>query len=131
MTETDWAIERVVRVVDGDTFDVILSRTLGELDGFDISATSKPTKPARLRPIHLDTPEEEDAEGYDEATADATNWLRVTELGCRLRVVTYGKDSFGRYLSDVYVDGDRANTFSRHMLEDANNGNGWPAYTGR
>lgn len=124
MTDVDWAIERVVRVVDGDTIDVILSRPVGEIDGFEITATSLPDRPARLSPLHLDTPEEGDP-GYGAAARDAADWFRYQSFHGGVRVTTYGKkDSFGRYLCDIYSVIDRADTFSRHMLTSA----GWPPY---
>ena len=132
VTGTDWEIVRVAHMVDGDTFDVILSRPVGVIDGFQLTATSLADKPARLRVLHLDTPEEGDA-GYHEATSDAKDWLYSWDpsVDGGLRVKTYGKDSFGRYLSDVYPVSEPDETFSRYMLLHANDGHGWPPYTGK
>lgn len=79
-------------VVDGDTLDV-------QLDvGFDFRTDQ------RLRLYGIDTPER-GRPGYMEAKA----WLQERTLFKPIQVITYKKDSFGRWLSIVYADGENLN----------------------
>jgi endonuclease YncB( thermonuclease family) len=115
VADVDWSIDSVVKIVDGDTLDVVLSRVVGEVDGWTLSASG----PARLRLIHLDTPERGEP-GYAEATEDLRLWVRQFDAvnGHHLRAITSGKDVFGRYLADVYVVGRRADTASDYMVRE-------------
>lgn len=122
----DWAVEEVVHVVDGDTVDVVLSRVVGELDGFDLVARSHGK--TRLRLVHLDTPERGKA-GYNQATQELADWLSTASSWAGLRVATQVKpDAFGRLLADIYSAADRAATASDFMVRDANHGAGWPVW---
>lgn len=61
----------------------------------------------RHRLIIVDTPERGEP-GHDEAKLALSTWL--TERAGRLRVIDYKIDSFGRYLSDVFVPGEESAT---------------------
>jgi endonuclease YncB( thermonuclease family) len=121
----DWEVLSVQKVVDGDTVDLLVRRDIGQVDQFAISATGI----IRCRLVHLDTPERGEP-GHDEAMDDLEDWLSEFDKSVDggLRVVTQGKDSFGRYLSDVYAAYDRADTASDFMVREANNGAGWPVW---
>lgn len=117
----------VAHIVDGDTFDALVQDPdVGEVDGWKLKAE----KVIRIRLIHLDTPEKGDP-GYREAGVDLALFLGQ-ELGWSgLKVLAQvKKDSFGRYLSDVYSASDRSVTASDYMVREANNGHGWPVWTG-
>jgi micrococcal nuclease len=94
----------LVRVVDGDTIDVDLDL------GFDRIRTRQ-----RLRLLGVDTPERGQP-GF----VEATDWTRDMLSGAsRIIVNTVRKDSFGRWLATVWVDGVNLND----ELASA----GWPA----
>lgn len=79
-------------VVDGDTMDV-------DIDvGFDFFSKQ------RLRLYGVDTPER-NMDGFKEAT----DFVKMMVLGKEVQVTTYKKDSFGRWLSIVRVDGVNLN----------------------
>lgn len=122
----EFAVLDVHHVVDGDTVDLlVLDEDAGEIDGWKLQAT----KVIRCRLVHLDTPED-DEPGYDEAADELGDWLmgfdRSVDGG--LRVWTQGKDSFGRYLSDIYHAYNRDDTASLYMVTNANEGKGWPVW---
>jgi endonuclease YncB( thermonuclease family) len=118
----------VTHIVDGDTFDALVQDDdVGEIDGWKLSGQ----KVIRIRLIHLDTPEK-GKPGYEQAGSELREWLE-TELGYwgTLTVLAQvKKDSFGRYISDVFPSYDRARTASEHMLTEANNGQGWDVWLG-
>lgn len=86
----DYRLESIIRVIDGDSLILVTHTEVGR------------TRPWRHRLILLDTPERGEA-GYTEATTALREWL-ASNVGT-LRVTDYKIDSFGRYLSDVYVPG--------------------------
>lgn len=119
----DWEVLEVHGVIDGDTADLRVRRNVGTLDGFDIDATGI----IRARLVHLDTPEE-GKPNYERATDELFDWLHQWDKSVDggLRVTTQGKDSFGRYLSDVYAAADRSLTASDYMIRVGH----WPVFTG-
>lgn len=123
---THWTVDRVTKVVDGDTVRVHRSRKLAYLDGIEILARDATPDgvipygvPVRL--VNLDTPERGEA-GYEQAREDLREWL-MENLPV-LRVITYPGGGFDRLLGDIYVAGDIGNTATQHMLRDK----GWPPY---
>lgn len=81
-----------INVVDGDTIDV-------DIDvGFDFSTVQ------RLRLEGIDTPERNEP-GY----GTAKQFVIDKCYGREIQVVTYKKDSFGRWISTVFVDGENLN----------------------
>lgn len=113
----------VAHMVDGDTFDALVrANDVGEVDGWKLSGE----KVIRIRLIHLDTPEKKDP-GYQQARVDLADWLDTRLFVGGLRVLAQAKkDSFGRYISDVYVIADRAQTASDYMVRER----GWDVWTG-
>ena len=92
-----------LRAVDGDTIDV-------ELDhGFERMRSTR-----RLRLLGVDTPER-GQQGYHEATALTFDQLEAAQ---EIIVRTVSKDSFGRWLAEVWCDGVSLN----QQLIDR----GWP-----
>ena len=80
----------LVRVIDGDTIDVDIDL------GFDKIRTRQ-----RLRLLGVDTPEKGEV-GYSEAThATGSRLWPAAEI----IVHTVRKDSFGRWLANVWYDG--------------------------
>jgi micrococcal nuclease len=85
-----------VNVVDGDTIDCEVRL------GFDVK-----TEPIRFRLIGINTPEvhgETKEEGED-----AADFVREWLEGEKVVIVSHKKDSFGRWLADVYIDGQHVN----------------------
>jgi endonuclease YncB( thermonuclease family) len=95
----DYAVVRVLRVLDGDTLDAVLDLGLG------VSLTE------RLRVLGVDTPER-GKPGAVEATRYTTTWLTIAHIKGGLRVATHKTDSFGRYLADAYD-----NTTGEHLAD--------------
>lgn len=101
---------RVVRVVDGDTIDVIFSMGFGIMYGNEGA-------PVRLRLAGIDTPEtygvKKDSEEYRAGMAAKNRVLEWMEDVERMVVIKTERDKtgkFGRYLAWVYPDpafGDR------------------------
>jgi endonuclease YncB( thermonuclease family) len=73
-----------VRVVDGDTIDVIEWR------------------PIRLRLLGVDTPERSDRAKWEEATKFTEAWIVSAQERGNVRVQTAAKDAFGRELAWVW-----------------------------
>jgi endonuclease YncB( thermonuclease family) len=124
---TDWAIDAVPRIVDGDTIRVIRSRIVGQTDDQLIVARDRHRNGMAIRLVTLDTPERGEP-CYTDARDDVARWL--LEHAGRLRIETWPGGGFDRLLGDVYVAGDRADTLSQWMLRYGNRGQGWDAYTG-
>jgi micrococcal nuclease len=92
---------KIIRVVDGDTVDV-------ELDlGFNTFTRQ------RLRMLGYDAPERKQP-GFELATTYFRNCL----TGTSLVVHTTKRDSFGRWLAWVYVDGDNVSALMDSFLKD-------------
>lgn len=109
----------LTRVVDGDSCRGNLSRVLADLDGWEITARTLRDVPVRL--INLDTPERGEP-GWAQAKIDLIVWFTAHPQNS---IRTYGKDSFGRFLGDVY-DTVSGETATEWMLRDR----GWLPYSG-
>lgn len=95
--EYDYEVREVVKVVDGDTFDLIVD------PGFRLSFAG------RFRLLGWDTPELRRGSDYERergkvATEAATAWF--TEHAGDVRVLTAKADSFGRWLAAPYSPTD-------------------------
>lgn len=86
---------KVLKIVDGDTLDILVDL------GFDVHIKK------RLRMAHLNAPERGTQGGAD-ATAFLVDRL---PLGCDIVVHTVknGTDKWGRYLAEVYIDNKSVN----------------------
>lgn len=121
MATEDWAC-RPQSVTDGDTIRAHLQRELSVINGWALTVHSTDTRGVPLRLTIIDTPERGQP-GYQEAKADLTAWLS-SHLG-RLRCETYESGGWDRLLADIYVDGDRGNTATQHLMQL-----GWDPYVG-
>lgn len=83
---------RLLKVVDGDTIDVMLDL------GFQTHCSQ------RLRLLRVNAPER-GRPGYQEATALTSGLLQEAEIV----VHTERRDSFGRWLAEVWADGGSVN----------------------
>jgi endonuclease YncB( thermonuclease family) len=109
---TAWTVLNVSRVIDGDTVVLTRSREVGEADGLRITATD--INPARMRLVHVDTPERGEV-GWFDAKADLEKWVAANE-SAGLVLYTAGRDNFGRLLGDLKtIGGDSA---SLYMIRD-------------
>lgn len=124
---TDWAIDRVVSVTDGDTVRLVRSRSLGISDGLETFQCDSEPKGVAIRLVNLDTPERGEP-GYTEARDDLDAWLSdpawLAAWRTDLRVITYPGGGFDRLLGDIYMAGDIGNTASQYMLRER----GWLPY---
>jgi len=107
-TDFSYRINKVTKVVDGDTIDVIMDM------GFDIMYKS------RVRLFGIDTPESR-TRNKDEKVRGllAKKYLQeALKAGSKLSIKTY-KDNetgkFGRILGDVFIDGKSVNA---QMVKD-------------
>ena len=125
MTGTEWQVERVEKVTDGDSLRVIRSRIM-RLGDDDFRVTDLKTKPIRL--VWVDTPERGEP-GYADARDDVLEW--VFDHGGNfygddeehpLRVVCYESAGWDRLLGDL-IDAD-GNSCSQWLMAER----GWPAY---
>ena len=87
----DYAVTRVLRVVDGDTIDAVIDL------GLRVTVTE------RLRVLGVQCPESRKP-GGSEATRFTTAWLTIAHVKGGLRVTTHKADSFGRWLADFRDD---------------------------
>jgi endonuclease YncB( thermonuclease family) len=128
---TDWEVEGIVRVVDGDTVRIVRERT-ERIDGLEQTTRdiADPDGDGRVdgvsvRLVNLDTPERGEP-GYSAAKADLARWLE--EHQATMRVRTYGATGgFDRVLGDFYVpgpDGVDLDTASQWMIRER----GWLPY---
>lgn len=95
MADYDYRVEKVLRVVDGDTMDLILSGDFG----FHLTFQAF----VRVRLLDIDTPEKNKPDQHEtamKAQIFTTDWL--TRNIDSLRAATKKEDSFGRWLTVVY-----------------------------
>ena len=118
----DWKVDRIVRVIDGDSLRLVRRRTGIAGDGLGLDIYDTNPDGAAVRLITVDTPERGEA-GYQEAATDVRIWLNThAKLG--FRIETWPDGGFGRVLGDLYVTTDRGNTLSQHLLRNC----GWLPY---
>ena len=72
---TEWRVETVVSVTDGDTVRLRRSRVI-ELDGRTYRITDEDPRGVAVRLTWVDTPERGDA-GYKQAHDELANWVRM------------------------------------------------------
>lgn len=130
-----WRLVRVIKVVDGDTFDAVLRRVLVDEAVLVLDARSRLIEhrekevDARVRVSRVDTPERGEP-GYRAAGADLAFWLG-RHAGEAVEVRAYVDDTFDRLVSDIYPVADPSAGLTGYMLSAANGGAGWPAWVGR
>jgi hypothetical protein len=96
VTGTEWQIDRITKVVDGDTLRVIRSR-IEHMGDHDFRITDVNDIPIRL--VWVDTPERGDHPGWENARQDLAEWIeahgdrRCTTPRRRLRVRRLGSDA--------------------------------------
>lgn len=122
---TEWQVDRIAKVVDGDSIRVVRSRIqlLGD-DPFRVTDPD-PDKGALIRLLWVNTPEVGQPR-FHEARGDLASWVGVrTAMGMPLRLVTYGRETRGgRVLGDL-IDSEGRSASVWLMTE-----RGWPAYEG-
>lgn len=92
MTEYVYDLDKVIHIVDGDTFDAVLSKDLG----FNVRGQAA----VRVRVRGVDTPERGEPL-YTEAKVFTGAWLMAHEGS--IKVETFEKDSWGRWVARVYI----------------------------
>lgn len=103
MDTYDYRVIEVVRIVDGDTYDLTIAL------GFHLTAA------LRFRLAGVNTPEVY-GPNATAAGAEASEFVRAWLEGRRLRARTYKAGAFGRWLADVY-DADTLEDLGRALLE--------------
>lgn len=100
MTEArtwDYRVSELVRTVDGDTYDLILTKVMD----FGFRLIEEKSWGTRFRLYGLDTPETNQT-GGSAATQFAEAWIKVALAEDVCRGQTYMTDHFGRWLIDLY-----------------------------
>jgi endonuclease YncB( thermonuclease family) len=128
VTVTVWQVDRIVRVIDGDSLRVVRSRLAQLGDDWFHLRDADPFDGVPVRLLWVDTPER-GRPGYVEARDDLQAWIaeRSTSnaVGGGLRLVCHYRDAFGRLLADLQdVEGNSA---SQWLMAER----GWPPYGGR
>lgn len=93
----DYRVLEVLRVVDGDTYDLTLSKRMD----FGFRLVEEKRWSTRFRLLGVDTFETNEAGGAG-ATAFADEWIRDAIAEDVLRGQTFKSDNFGRWLIDLY-----------------------------
>ncbi len=93
----DYRVVGCVRVVDGDTFDLTVARTMD----FGFRLIEDKRWSTRFRLLGINAPETNQA-GGSAATAYAAGWIRIATEYDVLRGQTFKADNFGRWLIDLY-----------------------------
>lgn len=129
MIGTEWQVDRIDKVTDGDTVRVVRSR-IEHMGDHDFRITDVDSMPIRL--VWVDTPERGDHPGWETARADLHAWIE--EAGNlwldsdgqvrtpALRVITYESGGWDRMLGDL-IDAD-GNSASQYLMTVK----GWPPY---
>ncbi len=114
-----YTLTQVLKVVDGDSVNIACEGMVGRLEDDHAELVLRRTL-LHCRLVTLDTPER-GQEGYVEAGDDVKYWFSTHPFERPFSTVhleTYGRDNFGRMLTDFYVAGDRSNTLSQWMLRE-------------
>jgi len=118
---TEWRVETVVSVTDGDTVRLRRSRVI-ELDGRTYRITDENPRGVPIRLTWVDTPERGDA-GYRQAHDDLAAWIADHNWAPRrLRVICYESGGWDRLMGDL-LDAD-GNSASQWLMREK----GWPPY---
>lgn len=96
MTDYTYTLSDLLRVVDGDTVDLRLSKTVD----FGFGVHEQKFYSGRFRLTVVDTPER-GQEGWTQATEFTRAW--ITRNKSIALVTTHKSDSFGRYLADIFL----------------------------
>lgn len=129
MIGVEWRVDRVVRLVDGDSLRLFRSRPF-ELDGRHYRLADDPADEpdgVLVRLAWVNTPERGDHPGWENARADLVTWIGLEAVG-QLYVVCYKSAGWDRLLVDL-VDAT-GNSASQWLMTEGNGGAGWPPYTG-
>lgn len=109
----DYEVAGVLKVVDGDTVDLVLRSDPVDV-GFRVQVRGTLTQ--RIRLLGVDTPER-GRPGFNEAGTFAVEWLALAfHEGRPIRCRTEKSDSFGRYLGEVYLV-DTGETLAEGLIE--------------
>lgn len=108
----DEAYGRVIKVVDGDTFDIALQ---------DYNSSQVAEDLIRVRLADIDTPETHGANACEAgkvASAYTRAWLQSTYVFLDLDDKT-GKDPYGRWVAVVYLaeDGKPGRNFNKQLVD--------------
>jgi micrococcal nuclease len=104
---TEFHKVKCTRVVDGDTFEGDLIIPVPTL------SLKMTLEEQRFRLLDVDTPERGE-KNYHEATEFTAQHIEEKEF----TVVLHGKDSFGRWLTDIYIGSDLNNRFNNSLLKE-------------
>lgn len=115
---TEWQVQSVEKVTDGDTLRVIRSR-IEHMGDHDFRITDVDSMPIRL--VWVDTPEKGDHPGWEQARADLLGWIEARVI-TSLRVVCYESGGWDRMMGDL-LDADGNSASQWLMIEK-----GWPPY---
>lgn len=124
MTTTTWQVDRIPRVIDGDSLRVVRSRPMQLGDDWFHVRDLDPFEGLPVRLLWVNTPERGQP-GYTEARDDLRAWIQARTLpgaAPHLSLVCHYRDAFGRLLADL-VDAD-GQSASQWLMRDR----GWAPY---
>ena len=110
----DYRVTSLVRAVDGDTFDLTVTKRID----FGFRLVEEKSWSARFRLLGIDAPETNTA-GGTAATTYAREWITAAIRDDVLRGQTFKTDNFGRWLIDLYRV-DNAEHLHARMIADGN-----------
>jgi endonuclease YncB( thermonuclease family) len=122
MNGTEWRINTIAKITDGDTLRAIRSRTTN-LDGRNYTLTDADLDGTPIRLAWVNTPER-GKPGYTEARNDLAEWVYNALRHGPLRVICYESAGWDRLLGDL-IDSN-GESASQWMMRDR----GWAAYDG-
>lgn len=117
----DYAVVALIRAVDGDTFDLTLSKRMD----FGFRLIEDKQWSTRFRLLGINAPEM-NAAGGAKAMAYAHDWILTATTDDVLRGQTHKADNFGRWLIDLY-HADTGERLADAMIASGNA----VVYTGR
>ena len=95
----------VIRVLDGDTIDVLPTGGLPTTGSEPPAAAQNNGKPQRIRLYGIDCPEK--GQAFGDSAKDATS---ILSFALEVTLQSHGKDKYGRVLADVFLaDGTNVN----------------------
>lgn len=117
MNGTEWDVDEVAKVTDGDTVRLVRSR-ITNIDGHEYLIADANPAGISIRLVWVDTPERRKP-GWDDARDDLRDWIDTHRP---LRVICYDSAGWDRLLGDL-IDAD-GNSASQWLMAERD----WPAY---
>ena len=122
MTGSQWDVERIVSITDGDTLRLV-RRRVTHLDNLELTVRDGGPNGVAARLVWVDTPEKGTHPGWENARADLGSWVSAAPLPLTAYVYDGGA-GWDRLLVDL-IDAE-GNSASQWLMVEK----GWPPYIG-